>query len=119
MRTNAPLVYSWESPEGLKAKRNPTGKALSALIERTLSETAALAVAGGTRRILVAGGETSGAVARRLGYNAFWIGQSVAPGVPILIPLEQPDVRIVLKSGNFGQEDFFSRALSMTGEEKQ
>lgn len=119
LRTNAPLVYSWESPEGLKAKRNPTGKALSALIERTLSETAALAVAGGTRRILVAGGETSGAVARRLGYNAFWIGQSVAPGVPILIPLEQPDVRIVLKSGNFGQEDFFSRALSMTGEEKQ
>ncbi|MDO5545310.1 MAG: four-carbon acid sugar kinase family protein [Eubacteriales bacterium] len=114
--TDAPLIYAWESSEGLKAKRNAEGKALSALIEKTLAETAALAAADGVRRIIVAGGETSGAVTRRLGYRTFRIGQSIAPGVPILIPLEQPDVRLVLKSGNFGQEDFFSRALTMTKE---
>lgn len=116
LKTDAPLIYSWESPEGLKAKRDAQGKALSALIEKTLSEIAALAVADGACRIIVAGGETSGAVTRRLGYRAFWIGKSIAPGVPILIPLERPDIRLVLKSGNFGQKDFFSRALSMTKE---
>lgn len=116
LKTDAPLIYSWESPEGLKAKRDAQGKALSALIEKTLSEIAAQAVADGTHRIIVAGGETSGAVTRRLGYRAFWIGKSIAPGVPILIPLERPDVRLVLKSGNFGQKDFFSRALTMTKE---
>lgn len=116
LKTDAPLIYSWESPEGLNAKRNAQGKALSALIEKTLSEIAALAVADGIRRIIVAGGETSGAVTRRLGYRAFWIDKSIAPGVPILIPLERPDIRLVLKSGNFGQIDFFSRALSMTKE---
>lgn len=112
----APLVYSYETPEGLKAKRTEDGKRLSSLIEATLSETAALAVADGVTRVIVAGGETSGAVTKRLGFNAFQIGESIAPGVPILIPLEQPQVRLILKSGNFGQEDFFSRALQMTEE---
>ena len=116
LECDTPLIYSWESPEGLKAKRNEQGKALSALIEKTLSEIAVLAVNDGTYRIIVAGGETSGAVTQKLGYHAFWIGQSIAPGVPILIPLEQPEVRLVLKSGNFGQEDFFVRALKMTKE---
>ena len=115
---NAPLIYSYETPEGLKAKRNEAGKALSALIEKTLSGTAALAVRDGARRIIVAGGETSGAVTQALGYQAFWIGDSIAPGVPVLTPVEQPEIRLVLKSGNFGQEDFFTRALAFTGSEE-
>lgn len=111
------LVYSYETPEGLQAKRNEEGRRLSALIEQTLSGLAAKAAAEGVTRIIVAGGETSGAVTKKLGYEAFQIGESIAPGVPILLPLDAPAVRLVLKSGNFGQEDFFGRALAMTGKE--
>ena len=71
----------------------------------------------GVTRIIAAGGETSGAVTQALGYRAFWIGESIAPGVPVMIPVENEHVRLVLKSGNFGQEDFFGRALRLTGEE--
>lgn len=111
---DAPLLYSFETPEGLKAKRTEEGKRLSALIEKTLAGVAKDAAAADVTRFIIAGGETSGAVTRALGFRLFRIGESIAPGVPILIPLEQPKIRMVLKSGNFGQEDFFSRALKMT-----
>lgn len=62
-------------------------------------------------RLIVAGGETSGAVIRALGFNSFLIGPSIAPGVPILYPTETDSLRIVLKSGNFGQPDFFLTTL--------
>ncbi|MBO1680928.1 nucleotide-binding domain containing protein, partial [Bittarella massiliensis (ex Durand et al. 2017)] len=68
----------------------------------------------GYGRIVVAGGETSGAVTKVLGYDVFEIGDSVAPGVPIMIPVQNKHIRLVLKSGNFGQVDFFTRALEMT-----
>lgn len=110
----APLIYAYETPEGLMEKRNPQGRALSALIEQVLSQVAHLACADGVKRLIVAGGETSGAVTKALGFTAFQIGESIAPGVPILIPLERPDIRLVLKSGNFGQEDFFQRVLDVT-----
>ncbi len=112
---DAPAVYSYDTPEGLALKRNEEGRALAAKVERTLAQLALTAVNNGVRRIIAAGGETSGAVTETLGYRAFWIGESIAPGVPVLIPLEAPDIRLVLKSGNFGQEDFFGRALAMTG----
>lgn len=62
-------------------------------------------------RLIVAGGETSGAVMQALEYSAFDIGTSVAPGVPIMYPVDTPGRQIVLKSGNFGAEDFFVNAL--------
>lgn len=62
-------------------------------------------------RLIVAGGETSGAVIRALGFNGFMIGPSIAPGVPILYPTGTSNLRIVLKSGNFGQSDFFLTTL--------
>lgn len=68
----------------------------------------------GYRRLIIAGGETSGAVTKKLGLDSYQIGESVAPGVPVMIPYKRPDLRLVLKSGNFGQEDFFQRALDMT-----
>ena len=110
------LIYSYDTPEGLAGKRNEEGRRLAARIEETLAGTALTAVKNGYRRIIAAGGETSGAVTQALDYHAFWIGDSIAPGVPVLIPLEDPEIRIVLKSGNFGQEDFFLRALRITGE---
>ena len=83
-------------------------------LENLLAEVAYLAVDGGVCRVIVAGGETSGAVTTRLGYKNFYVGESVAPGVPVLIPINDSKVRLVLKSGNFGQTDFFIRACQLT-----
>ena len=71
----------------------------------------------GYKRIITAGGETSGAVTKELGFDDFYIGDSIAPGVPIMVPSICPDIKLVLKSGNFGQEDFFRKALEQTGGE--
>ena len=87
-------------------------------IEKAISDLAVLAEKDGFRRIIVAGGETSGAVTKKMGYDAYLIGESIAPGVPVMIPAENPQIRLVLKSGNFGQPDFFLRALKMTAKEK-
>ena len=57
----------------------------------------------------------AGAVARQLGFEGYRIGDSVAPGVPVMVPLGSPQVRVVYKSGNFGEADFFEKALAMTG----
>lgn len=65
----------------------------------------------GFNKIIVAGGETSGAVSLMLGYNAYLIGNVVAPGVPVLIPIDNKKLKLILKSGNFGTEDFFVKAL--------
>ncbi len=108
------LVYSSAEPEELEKSKLLGQDRVAALIEHTLSELAKRAVCHGYTRIIVAGGETSGAVTTALGYHSFFIGSSVAPGVPVLIPLENHARRLVLKSGNFGQEDFFHRAMQMT-----
>ena len=70
-----------------------------------------LLAAAKVERLIIAGGETSGAVMKRLGLHAFNIGESVAPGVPVLYPVGKNGLRIVLKSGNFGSEDFFLTTL--------
>ena len=114
----APLVYAYDTPEGLAAKRGDAGKALAGRIEEVLAGIAVRAYKNGFTRIICAGGETSGAVTRALGFRAFWIGESLAPGVPVMIPVENRQIRLVLKSGNFGQEEFFGRALKRTGREK-
>ena len=67
----------------------------------------------GYQHVIVAGGETSGAVTRMLGFHSFRIGKSVAPGVPMMTPVENKNIRLVLKSGNFGQSDFFQRAIDV------
>ena len=86
-------------------------KEKSIRLEKFLSDIAYKAKEEGYNRIIVGGGETSGAVILKLGYSAFYVGESIAPGVPVLIPLENQDMRIILKSGNFGNEDFFIKAL--------
>ena len=63
-----------------------------------------------SRRFLVAGGETSGAVVGALGVSALEIGPEIDPGVPWTRSLGAPDVALALKSGNFGAPDFFLRA---------
>jgi uncharacterized protein YgbK (DUF1537 family) len=108
------LIYSSAKPETVLEVQKVGKEKVAALLEGTTAELAARAVAAGYHRIIVAGGETSSAVAKKLGYNSFEIGQSIAPGVPVMAPLSSPEIRIVLKSGNFGQVDFFQRALDET-----
>jgi uncharacterized protein YgbK (DUF1537 family) len=110
------LIASSGVPEevaNLQAKygRDRVGHA----IEQGLATIAAGLVARGVKRLVVGGGETSGAVIDRLRISAFRIGPEIAPGVPMLRSMGalNAGLLLALKSGNFGGEDFFIRALAM------
>jgi uncharacterized protein YgbK (DUF1537 family) len=72
-------------------------------------------VQSGVRRLVVAGGETSGAVVDRLGIPGFLVGAEIAAGVPVLRAVGAKDggMLLALKSGNFGGPEFFSDALAL------
>ena len=108
------LLYSSDQAENVAEIQKVGKDKIAALLEGLTAAVAERAVANGYTRIIVAGGETSSAVAKKLGYHCFETGASIAPGVPIMAPLSNENIRIVLKSGNFGQTDFFARALQMT-----
>ncbi|MEG6615981.1 3-oxo-tetronate kinase [Peptococcaceae bacterium 1198_IL3148] len=114
---DAVLVYSSDKPEGIKEAQKLGADLVSARLEQTTAFLAKKAVENGYNRIIVAGGETSGAVTKILGYHSYLVGNSIAPGVPIMVPLENTSLRLVLKSGNFGQPDFFTKAVEMTKED--
>lgn len=84
---------------------------ISNLVEQLNADICVLAIRRGFNKIIVAGGETSGAVILKMGYDSFIIGKSISPGIPILIPTENSEIKLVLKSGNFGDEDFFEKAI--------
>ena len=110
----AVLVYSSDTPEMVRKYQELGTDRSAALLEQTSADLAKRAVDHGYTRIISAGGETSGAVTKGLHFSSYQIGESIAPGVPVMVPATRPDIRLVLKSGNFGQEDFFGRALAMT-----
>jgi uncharacterized protein YgbK (DUF1537 family) len=83
------------------------------MLERTLAAIASGLVEKGVRRLVVAGGETSGAVVQGLGITRLRIGPEIDPGVPWCESLDDPHLAIALKSGNFGGEDFFTKAFEM------
>ncbi len=89
--------------------REEAGRALESL----LAEAALLLMSRGFRRLVVAGGETSGAVTDALGIEALLIGPEIAPGVPVTTGLGHASgpIGLVLKSGNFGDKDFFAKAF--------
>lgn len=118
-RMDAPLVYSSGTPEEVAALQARYGReAVAARLDALFADTARRLVAQGYRRIVVAGGETSGAVAQAvtdaLGAGDMRIGPEIDPGVPILGL--GGDMRLALKSGNFGGPDFFAKALRMMEE---
>lgn len=116
---NRVLVYSSARPEERDESQQFGKELVAQMIEDVLSGLAKRAVDNGYTRIIVAGGETSGAVTKALGYHNFSIGVSVAPGVPVMMPLEDRKIRLVLKSGNFGQKDFFEEACRLTGRDAE
>ncbi len=112
------LVASSDAPEAVQAmQRSHGGAAAGHAVEQALAAIAEGLLAAGVDRLVVAGGETSGAVVDRLGLEAFLVGEEIAPGVPVLrtAGARHPELSVALKSGNFGGEDFFTRALSMLG----
>ena len=81
------------------------------IVEKTLSAIALNARGAGIRRFIVAGGETSGAVASALGVERLSVGPQIAPGVPWCATQGERPLAMALKSGNFGGERFFADAL--------
>ncbi len=109
-----PLIYATASPEDVRAAQELLGVAeAGALVEQALAALAIAAFKTGIRRFVVAGGETSGAVAQALGLSRLDIGAEIAPGVPWTFSrVWGEDIAITLKSGNFGDGDFFVAALA-------
>jgi uncharacterized protein YgbK (DUF1537 family) len=110
------VVAASAAPETVSRLQSLYGREASGhAIETATSIIAAELVERGVRRLVVAGGETSGAAVDRLAIPAFLIGPEIAPGVPVLrtVGNAQGDMLLALKSGNFGGEDFFTAALAM------
>jgi uncharacterized protein YgbK (DUF1537 family) len=88
------------------------------LVEDALAAISRELVREGVRKLIVAGGETSGAVVRALGVRALRIGPQIDPGVPWTVSVgDGPGVALALKSGNFGAPDFFRKALRQLQEQ--
>jgi uncharacterized protein YgbK (DUF1537 family) len=108
------LVYSTAPPAQVAAVQETLGRERAAsLIEEAFATLARQLVERGVRRLVVAGGETSGAVVQALGVTALAIGPQIDPGVPWTTSLGNPRLALALKSGNFGATDFFQKALGM------
>jgi len=108
-----PLLYTSAEPDIVRTAQDRYGtEATSKAIDALFANLAAALSHAGVHRIVVAGGETSGAVVSGLGADALEIGPKIAPGVPALKVPGRPLV-LALKSGNFGGPDFFSEALGV------
>lgn len=106
------ILFATAAPNAVAAAQEALGAARAgALVEEALAALARDAVASGIRRIVVAGGETSGAVTRTLEVERLRIGPEIAPGVPWCFAGD--GIAIALKSGNFGAESFFADAFAM------
>ncbi len=113
---STPIVYSTANPETVSGAQKEFGReAVAVKIERFFGELAQRLVSQGTRRIVVGGGETSGAVVEALNLQSLHIGKEIDPGVPALVADGKQPIGLALKSGNFGAEDFFAKALLQVG----
>jgi 3-dehydrotetronate 4-kinase len=109
------VIAASADPETVAKVQSKYGREASGHAIEAATATIVEALIGkGARRIVLAGGETSGAAVDRLNIPAFLIGPEIAPGVPVLRSLgnRQGDLLMALKSGNFGGPDFFAKALA-------
>lgn len=108
------LVYATADPDAVrKAQARLGAQRAGELVEQCLARIALGLVERGVRRLVVAGGETSGAVVKALGVSTLRIGPQIDPGVPWTVSTAEPRLALALKSGNFGTTDFFNKALGM------
>ncbi len=109
-----PIIASSAAPEKVKAVQEKLGRMQAGdMVEKAFAALAVKLVERGVRRLVVAGGETSGAVVKALGVKRLRIGAEIAPGVPCTVSLEEPNLALALKSGNFGGPDFFEKAFQV------
>jgi len=107
------LIYATADSARVKAIQEQLGAARAgALVENTLAAITCRLVAAGVRRLIIAGGETSGAAVGALGVSGLRIGPEIDPGVPWTTSIDDPPLALALKSGNFGTDDFFLKAWS-------
>ena len=100
------MIYASAPPEEVQQSR-------AASVEEAFRFLARELAARGVRRFVVAGGETSGAVVEALGVRALAFGPEIAPGVPWTAAVGGEPYLLALKSGNFGEADFFTKAFEV------
>jgi 3-dehydrotetronate 4-kinase len=108
------LVHATAEPARVREVQAALGvEAAGALVEATLGHVAqGLVREAGVGRLVIAGGETSGACVQALGITRLRIGAQIDPGVP-WCHADPPGLHLALKSGNFGGIDFFMRAFEV------
>jgi uncharacterized protein YgbK (DUF1537 family) len=112
------LVYSTAETQAVKAVQRQLGvDEAGAMVERTLAAIACGLVQLGVRQLVLAGGETSGACVQALGIAQMQIGPQIDPGVPWCCAhtavASGANLHVTLKSGNFGTDDFFTKAFGL------
>ena len=108
------LIYSTaETAQVAQIQQRLGVAAAGALIEQALASVARLLVDRGVTQLVVAGGETSGAVVQALGASVLRIGPQIDPGVPWTAIEGGPPILLALKSGNFGTPDFFTKCFTL------
>ena len=109
LQQGIPLVYSSAEPNVVVSVQKEFGIERSAqALEAFFAAVARQLVDSGVRRLISAGGETSGAVTEGLQIDTLEIGPEIDPGVPAMRASD--NLVIALKSGNFGAPDFFTKA---------
>jgi uncharacterized protein YgbK (DUF1537 family) len=117
LATGPVLIYSSADAQAVKSVQGQLGvEAAGALVEHTLAAIARGLVGLGVRQLVVAGGETSGACVQALNISQMKIGLQIDPGVPWCHAQSDAapvgGLHLTLKSGNFGTDDFFSKAFT-------
>lgn len=108
------LLYSTAAPTEVRTIQSRLGVSEAGqLIETSLAKIARGLVDAGVDQLVVAGGETSGAVVQALDIKALRIGPQIDPGVPWTTSIGEKCVALALKSGNFGSDDFFVKAFKV------
>jgi len=108
------LITSSATPKAVQhLQKNTEQLAVGGLIEQAFARIAIGLVEQGFGQLVIAGGETSGAVVGALGISGLGIGPEIDPGAPWCQTLGPPSLALALKSGNFGGEDFFLKAFEV------
>lgn len=109
----APLVFtSGDKEDVVRAQKQYGRENVATTLDALFGTTAKQLVNSGVRRLVVGGGETSGAVVSALNLGELRIGKEIDTGVPALVSAGSEPVALALKSGNFGSANFFAKALA-------
>ena len=119
LATGPVLVYSTATPESVQAVQSQLGvEAAGHQVEQALAAIARGLLQQGVHQLVLAGGETSGACVQALSIEQLQIGPQIDPGVPWChAHTPMGGVHITLKSGNFGTDDFFTKAFNFLSQQ--